>query len=774
MIALLSLIESAAAAERPAPFTVSDSISMVRLADPDTEFGLYLPPTLKFAPDHSKLAIVTYRGNVNSGTNEYALTIYDTSSIESFLRSTDGSFSSPPPVVQLTTESSEHAIDQVTWVDSGSTLAFIGRDRSGVGQVYTYSLQTKALRKITSHPTNILRFALSDLGQLVVFCATEPPDWSQRQRDGYYVVDGELLHHVALQSPVDAQPVVRYFVQDVASGVERAVAGPDNRVPQNIAISPDAAHAVALFEAQRVPVAWLAYESIRRRYQLITADPHDVTDADGIEAPNDSIRFDAFGRTTSFLNQFYTLDLRAGTSSPLIDAPALSMLGAGAVWIDSSTVVFGPTLMPLSRSAATPNANRDALVIAEVDLRTGNVRPIAAANGAEGSEFALLDHAGGGTIRIWRRQGIKADPVPSEYRKVAGKWRSMPRSAVAHGDLDIRIAQNANSPPELVAEILTTHSRKLISDFNPQFRQLALDRVESFSWADRLGRTHLGGLVLPPAFQSGVRYPLVIQKYGFQPDEFLVDGSFGSRTALAARALATRGFVVAQLPNLYRPAATLTGRYEVDGDIPQDIAGTEALIDALNARGIIDPQKVALTGFSRDGMRVQAFLTFSKYPIAAATIADSVAETPFCYAMFYGAAPPGMTEWERPTLMGAPFFGKGVQLWLERSPIFHLDQIRTPIRIEHHGLGLPCHADAFAILRRERRPVEMLRFMSSPHRLRAPREVMLSQQGVIDWYAFWLMDEEDPHPNKVEQYRRWRALRVEQERNTRSQSAVQR
>jgi hypothetical protein len=33
---------------------------------------------------------------------------------------------------------------------------------------------------------------------------------------------------------------------------------------------------------------------------------------------------------------------------------------------------------------------------------------------------------------------------------------------------------------------------------------------------------------------------------------------------------------------------------------------------------------------------------------------------------------------------------------------------------------------------------------------------------LIDWFVFWLKDEEDPDPTKQEQYLRWRELRKQQ------------
>ena len=36
---------------------------------------------------------------------------------------------------------------------------------------------------------------------------------------------------------------------------------------------------------------------------------------------------------------------------------------------------------------------------------------------------------------------------------------------------------------------------------------------------------------------------------------------------------------------------------------------------------------------------------------------------------------------------------------------------------------------------------------------------MVAQQGLVDWFRFWLKGEEDSNPVKAPQYARWRELR---------------
>jgi hypothetical protein len=63
------------------------------------------------------------------------------------------------------------------------------------------------------------------------------------------------------------------------------------------------------------------------------------------------------------------------------------------------------------------------------------------------------------------------------------------------------------------------------------------------------------------------------------------------------------------------------------------------------------------------------------------------------------------------------------------------------------------------------RPVDFIYLPNGTHLLSKPTERLVSQQGNVDWFCFWLKGEEDPDPAKAEQYERWRELRKLQERN---------
>ena len=52
-----------------------------------------------------------------------------------------------------------------------------------------------------------------------------------------------------------------------------------------------------------------------------------------------------------------------------------------------------------------------------------------------------------------------------------------------------------------------------------------------------------------------------------------------------------------------------------------------------------------------------------------------------------------------------------------------------------------------------------------------PWERLTSQQGVVDWWRFWLQGYEDPDPAKADQYARWHTLRAQRDSSALSSSS---
>ena len=96
----------------------------------------------------------------------------------------------------------------------------------------------------------------------------------------------------------------------------------------------------------------------------------------------------------------------------------------------------------------------------------------------------------------------------------------------------------------------------------------------------------------------------------------------------------------------------------------------------------------------------------------------------------------------------------------------HTDCVKAALRIETYGPEVRNNWDIYALLRRQYKPAEMVFFPAGSHGLMTPSERMISLQGNVDWFRFWLKGEERSEPflwgesdeTLKEQYRRWREM----------------
>jgi len=110
---------------------------------------------------------------------------------------------------------------------------------------------------------------------------------------------------------------------------------------------------------------------------------------------------------------------------------------------------------------------------------------------------------------------------------------------------------------------------------------------------------------------------------------------------------------------------------------------------------------------------------------------------------------------------GVSPFGEGLKTWIKESPSFSLGNVTAPLRL----LALGKSADVsemwewFVALSLQKKPVEYILLPDAPHLVVKPSERVVAQQGLVDWFRFWLKSEEDSDPAKADLYARWRELR---------------
>jgi dipeptidyl aminopeptidase/acylaminoacyl peptidase len=187
------------------------------------------------------------------------------------------------------------------------------------------------------------------------------------------------------------------------------------------------------------------------------------------------------------------------------------------------------------------------------------------------------------------------------------------------------------------------------------------------------------------------------------------------------------------------------------------MAQYEGAIDHFARKGMIDPRRVGIVGWSRTTFYIDYTLTHSTRWFAAAATADGSDNGYFQYLALSNYRPEYDLEFE--SMNGGLPFGAGLRHWLSRAPGFNLNKVSTPIRITAmRSLSVLLGWEWYAGLSRLGKPAEFVLLPDGEHMLTKPRERLLLQQSTVDWFDFWLNGRENLDHENAEQYRRWERL----------------
>jgi hypothetical protein len=717
--------------ERQRPVTIADTIEMTEFGDQGYMNGLSARNKVAlFSPDGGRFVIVVKKGNLARSTNDYSLLLFRTAQ----------ALQSPPPqlLASFSSSSNRPAIQQMTWLDN-HTIAFLGENPGGMQQLYTVDCNTSEVTKLTNHSTGLASYAISpDHGE--VFYTSGKPRESlineRIERLGFVVGSQPLADLVSGENHSVSEDTQDLLTKRVGSDEETQIQTNGVILDSPLWLSPNGRYLILETMVTDVPETWSEY--VEPNFGLSSASKR-------------------FRGTRSYIFRYELVDTLSHQDRVLLDAP-LRAWYRGVLWSpNSDSVVISGTYLPLNApNSSEREARRAHLFVAEIKIPSLEVVPIT----DQESKLQRWDPRNSTILLESTSKSASADRTGeiNGYQKTGSGWKKVEVSGAdlnEGGLVEITLEEDMNTSPKLFAKDVGTEQKALLLDLNPQFEQRRFSRVEEITFKATDGHTVRGGLYRPPSYVPGIRYPLILQTHGWNPERFWIDGPY--TTAFAAQALASKGLVVLQLEEDFTTLGT-------SREAPEEMAAYEGAIDYVAKLGLVDRDRVGVIGFSRSGFTVQYTLTHSKYHFAAATIADGSGSGYFSYLAYGNASTTLFTDYEH-TNGGLPF-GAGLASWLKNSTGFTLDRVGAAVRLEANGpMSLFGPWEWFVGLSRLGKPVELVYLPEAVHVLVKPWERMTSQQGNVDWFCFWLKGEEDPDPAKTEQYARWRELRRLQQEN---------
>ncbi|HEV8385634.1 MAG TPA: S9 family peptidase, partial [Candidatus Acidoferrales bacterium] len=271
-----------------------------------------------------------------------------------------------------------------------------------------------------------------------------------------------------------------------------------------------------------------------------------------------------------------------------------------------------------------------------------------------------------------------------------------------------------------------------VSNANPQVAGFQLGEFETVRWKSSDGKEVEGILVYPVDSEKGKRYPLVVQIHGgpasADMNNFL--GGYGGYVHL----LAGNGYAVLK-PN-YRGSDNYGEKFrmQIIGDyFSQAFDDIMLGVDALIARGIADPDKLGMMGWSAGGHWSNWALTHTNRFKAISTGAGAMN-----WISMYAQTD---VQSNRETYFG----GKPWENWdyyVKISPLKYITNAKTPTLIHvcdgDPRVPKPQSDELFMALKKLGVPVEYIVYPQNSHGITDPRYQMVKMVAEFNWFEKWI------------------------------------
>jgi dipeptidyl aminopeptidase/acylaminoacyl peptidase len=309
------------------------------------------------------------------------------------------------------------------------------------------------------------------------------------------------------------------------------------------------------------------------------------------------------------------------------------------------------------------------------DVGTGNFRRVLADYTPDIVDIHWLNNT---TLSVLGANGCQSELHDYDLASKALTRRIPPQGTVftsisfSDSNTYTLVGQSASHPPEVFAG---TVRRQKLTDNNPWLSEKRLAKQEVVNYKARDGEAIQGVLIYPRDRVKGKRYPLILTVHG--GPESLIPHGWITRYSYPGQVAAARGFAIFY-PN-YRGS---TGRGAAFAKSHQSDYGGKEFDDLLDGVdhlvkiGLVDRDKVGVTGGSYGGF-------------ASAWCATRHSEHFAASVMFVGISnqisKSGTTD--IPDEMFHVHARKRIwddwQFFLKRSPIYYVEQAKTPILILH-------------------------------------------------------------------------------------------
>ena len=308
--------------------------------------------------------------------------------------------------------------------------------------------------------------------------------------------------------------------------------------------------------------------------------------------------------------------------------------------------------------------------------------------------------------------------------------------------------ESSTVPRRLMAIDYDTGAERELLDPNPEWRAIALGEVRRLHWKNDIGLESFGDLVLPPGVTKAAGLPLVV--VGYQSRGFLRGGTgdLFPIFPLAARGFAVLVYTRPAFFGYLKPVETQAeaDRRGFDGwaDKKSGASSILAAIAMLEKEGVVDPNRIGLTGFS-DGVDKATYLLIHHNVFRAVAMAGCCSDP----LMVNASIGPYLAKVA--TAAGFPAYkDRNSERVREYSLAANAAHVDTPILIQSADREYMHSLEVEAAFRQEGKPLSLYVFPDEYHIFWQPAHRRAAYARNIDWFEYHLLaDGKGPLPRSL-------------------------
>ncbi|MCC7125226.1 MAG: S9 family peptidase, partial [Acidobacteria bacterium] len=526
----------------------------------------------------------------------------------------------------------ERGDTQPQWSPDGRFISFVssrGAEEGGEepkAQVYVMRADGGEAQKLTRAAENVSAYAWSPDSGRIAYLTVNPRTSDERaatrKRDDERVFEGDFRYTHA-------------WVIGVTPGAEakRLTDGTDYTLSGQPSWSPDGTRFVVTGAATTL------LRDNRRDIYMVHVEPPRAEKISTNLGGDSNARWSPDGRTIAWTAEPYT-------GAPIADGTVPSA-------VTQSRLMLYDTGTRAIRDASSSSFDVDA---GSPQWTAEGSRVVFTAGKRAYSEAFAYDLAAGSYTQLSTKRVLQSPSISADSRTIV----------VAMDD------------PAGATEIYATDPRfasfRKLTTTNPQIAELSLGQTEVVTWKGKDGAEVEGVLLKPVGYTAGTKYPTLVVAHGGPAGAFVDGNRLGGLEG--GQVWAGRGWAVFY-PN--PRGSTNYGekflRNNVNdwggGDFHDIMTG----VDALVARGIADPDKLAHIGWSYGGYMTAWVITQTsrfKAAMVGAGLTNmwsmyGTNDIPSTLIAYFGGIPNEQT----------------LPLYLSRSAMSHVDKVTTPTLILH-------------------------------------------------------------------------------------------